>query len=174
VFKLTFKRPLAAVVSLCLLIGLVGIVSAKVKLTDDSVEVKITENLFEDARLARKKGVPIVVMFSQDGCAYCNIVRESFLKPLLVNKEYDSKVLVREFKVDSFEDVRNFDGKMIPADELAHQVRAFLTPTVIVFDSTGKLHHRIVGLVNEHYYSGELDVAINNTLEHIHQVAANN
>ena len=153
VFKQNLKRPLAAVVSLCLLIGFFSV---------------------SDAQLARKKAVPLVVMFSQEGCLYCSIVRENFLKPLLVNNEYDKKVLIRELKIDSFEDVRNFDNKMIPADELATHYRAYLTPTVIVFDSTGKAHHRIVGLVNEHYYSGELDLAIDSTLAKIHRVAANN
>ena len=160
-------------VSLCLTIALgSAMVSAKPS-TADSHRVKISENLYQDAQLAKQKGVPLVVMFSQDSCLYCRIVRENFLEPMLINGEYDDKVVVREVKIDSFEDVKNFDGKMIPSDELATELRAYLTPTVIVFDSTGKVHHRIVGLVNEHYYSAELDTAIESTYGKIHQLAVN-
>ena len=151
-----------------------GIVSAKTKLTDKTVKVQISTNLYQDAQLARKKGVPLFVMFSQQGCIYCSIVREDFLKPMLISGEYENKALLREVKVDSFDNVRNFDGKMIPSDELATFYRAYLTPTVIVFDSNGKPHHRIVGLVNEHYYSAELDDAIDKAYNIIHRVAVNN
>jgi len=152
----------------------VGIVSAQTKLKNKTFNIQISTNLYQDAQLARKKGVPLVVMFSQQGCIYCTIVREDFLKPMLISGEYKNKALIREMKIDSFEEVRNFDGKMIPVDELATFYRAYLTPTVIVFDSTGKPHHRILGLVNEHYYSSDLDAGIEKAYNYIHRVALNN
>lgn len=152
----------------------VGIVSAQTKLKNKTFNIQISTNLYQDAQLARKKGVPLVVMFSQDGCIYCNIVREDFLKPMLISGEYKNKALLREMKIDSFEEIRNFDGKMIPVDELATFYRAYLTPTVIVFDSHGKPHHRILGLVNEHYYSAELDEGIEKAYNYINRVVLNN
>lgn len=151
-----------------------GIASAKIKLTDKTAKVQVSTNLYQDAQLARQKGVPLVVMFSQQGCIYCAIVREDFLEPMLISGEYENKALLREVKIDSFDDIRNFDGKMIPSDELATFYRAYLTPTVIVFDSAGKPHHRILGLVNEHYYSAELDEGIDKAYNYIHRVAVNN
>ena len=152
----------------------VGLVSAQTKSEEKSFNVQISTNLYQDAELARKKGVPLVVMFSQEGCIYCSIVREDFLKPMLISGEYKNKALIREVKIDSFEEIRNFDGKMIPVDELATFYRAYLTPTVIVFDSYGKPHHRILGLVNEHYYSSELDAGIDKAYNYIHRVASKN
>jgi len=152
----------------------VGIVSAQTRLKNKTFKIQISTNLYQDAQLAKKKGVPLVVMFSQEGCIYCSIVREDFLKPMLISGEYKNKALIREMKIDSFEEVRNFNGKMIPVDELATFYRAYLTPTVIVFDSTGKPHHRILGLVNEHYYSAELDAGIDKAYNYIHRVAVNN
>jgi len=165
---------MAAVVLLCLLTGLSAAVFAQSELTPIPVEVKLSTDLYQDAQLAKQKGVPLVVMFSQDGCIYCSIVREDFLKPMLISGDYENKALIREVKVDTFEDVRNFDGKMIPSGELATFYRAYMTPTVIVFDSTGKPHHRIVGLINEHYYSAELDIAIDKTYALINRLAAAN
>jgi len=167
------KRPLAAVVPLCLLFGFFGAAVAAEKTLSKSFEVKITDDLYKDAQLAKKKRVPLVVLFSQDGCFYCTFVRENFLKPMLISGDYENKAVIRELKVDSFEDIRNFDGKMIPADELSTFYRAFVTPTVIVLDSNGKAHYRMIGMANEHYYSGELDAAIDETYGNIHRVAAN-
>lgn len=171
--NLKFKRPLAAVVSLCLLLAIGSAIVLAKPIPKDKYEVQLSEDLYKDAQLAKQKGVPLVVMFSQDGCLYCGIVKYNFLRPMLINKDYDNKVIIREVKIDSFDDVKNFDGKMIPSDELATDIRAYLTPTVIVFDANGKIHHRIVGLVNEHYYSAELDAAIDKTYSHINQVASN-
>jgi len=171
VFNQGFKQLLT---TMLLTLLCVGFVSAQTKLTYKTAKVQISTNLYEDAQLARQKGVPLVVMFSQQGCVYCNIVRDDYLKPMLISGDYENKVLLREVKIDSYADVRNFDGKNIPSDELATFYRAYLTPTVIVFDSYGKSHHRIVGLVNEYYYSGELDDAIDKAYNYIHRVAVNN
>ncbi|MBN4080283.1 thioredoxin family protein [Beggiatoa alba] len=151
-----------------------GWVVAQTEQTPESVEVQLSTDLYQDARLARNKGVPLVVMFSQDNCHYCGIVREQFLKPMLISGDYTNKAIIREVKIDSFDDVRNFDGTLIPSDELATFLRAVLTPTVMVFDSTGKSHHRILGITNEYYYGGELDDAIDKAYSYIHRVAANN
>ncbi len=174
--NLKFKQPLVVVVTLFLLTiiatGIVTSATVSAKPTaKDKYAVQVSENLYQDAQLARQKGVPLVVMFSQEGCLYCQIVRQSFLRPMLISGDYENKALVREVKIDSFDDVKNFDGKMIPSDELATQIRAYMTPTVIVFDSNGKIYHRMVGLINEHYYSAELDEAIDKTYAAINQVA---
>lgn len=170
-FNRKFKQLLTAAIFVALCFG---VVVAKTKTIEKAVKVQISTNLYQDAQLAQQKGVPLVVMFSQDGCIYCTIVREDFLKPMLISGEYENKAIIREMKIDSFEEVRNFDGKMIPVDQLATFYRAYLTPTVIVFDSTGKPHHRILGLVNEHYYSSELDAGIEKAYDYIHRVALNN
>lgn len=172
--NIQLKRPVAAVVSLCLLIGLAGVAFAQSQSAPKPVEVQLSVDLYQDAQLAKQKGVPLVVMFSQDGCVYCSIVREQFLKPMLRSGDYTNKAIIREVKIDSFDDVRDFDGKQVPSDELATMHRAYLTPTVVIFDSKGKPHHRILGITNEHYYGGELDDAIDNAYSHINRVAANN
>jgi len=147
---------------------------AQADVIEKPVQVKLSTDLYQDAQLAKEKGVPIVVMFSQDGCGYCNIVREQFLKPMLRSGEYTNKAIIREVKIDSFEDVRDFNGKQVPSDELSTTHRAYLTPTVVVFDSKGKAHHRILGLTNEYYYGGELDDAIDKAYSQINRVAVNN
>lgn len=170
-FNLKFKRLLAAAL---FTVFCVGIVSAQTKAAVKNFKVQISTNLYQDAQLARSKGVPLVVMFSQDGCIYCRIVREDFLRPMLISGDYENKALIREVKIDSFEEIRNFDGQMIAIDELATFYRAYLTPTVIVFDSYGKSHHRMLGISNEHYYSSELDTGIDKAYNYIHRVARNN
>lgn len=153
-------------------LGSVAVKPIEVKLVEvKSVEVKLSTDLYQDAQLAKQKGVPIVVMFSQEGCAYCGIIREQFLKPMLRSGDYKNKAIIREVKIDSFEDVRNFDGKQVPSDELSTIHSAYLTPTVVIFDSKGRQHHRILGVTNEHYYGGELDDAIDLAYSRINRAA---
>jgi len=172
VINQNLKRLLAVTL---FVVAWVGIVQADVEKSADAtaVEVKISTDLYQDAQLAKQKRVPIVVMFSQDGCTYCGIVREQFLKPMLRSGDYKNKAIIREVKIDSFDDVRDFDGKLVPSDELSTTYRAYLTPTVVVFDSNGKAYHRILGITNEYFYGGELDDAIDSTYSQIHRIAVN-
>ncbi len=164
-------KPVVAIVFF--IAAWVNVAAVQAKFFGKPVQVKLSTDLYQDAQLAKQKGVPIVVMFSQDACGYCNVVREQFLKPMLRSGDYTNKVIIREVKIDTFEDVRDFTGKQVPSDELSSIHRAYLTPTVVVFDSNGKVHHRILGVTNEHYYGGELDDAINRAYSRINRLAVN-
>lgn len=168
-FYQNFKQALAAVT---LVVFFINVATAESEPIEKKFKVQLSTDLYQDAQIAKQKGIPLVVMFSQEGCIYCTIVRENFLVPMLISGEYENKALLREVKVDTFEGVRDFDGKTIPSDELATFYRAYLTPTVVVFDSNGKPYHRILGLVNEHYYSNELDTAIDKAYAIINRVAS--
>jgi thioredoxin-related protein len=129
-------------------------------------------DLHQDGRRAEAGQVPILIMFSMQGCAYCEIVREEFLKPMLRNPEYRSKVLIREIHSDSYASLRDFDGKPVEAAELAHRYRASLSPTVVFLDPQGReLAERLVGVTTRDYYGGFLDEAIDRSLQRLRRVA---
>lgn len=137
-------------------------------------ELLVTTDLYQDAKIARQKNIPLLIMFSQDDCVYCKIVMEQFLKPMLKSGDYDNKVLMRVVKVDSFDDIRGFDGKLIMADQLGTYYRAYVTPTIVLVDPNGEeLTPRLMGISNEHFYGGELDDAINVSFSKMNQLAAN-
>jgi thioredoxin-related protein len=136
------------------------------------VQLVEATDLLQDGRQAEARHLPLLIMFSMEGCAYCEIVREEFLKPMLRNAEYRNKVLIREIHSDSYASLRDFDGKPVEAAELAHRYRASLSPTVVFLDPRGReLAERLVGVTTRDYYGGFLDEAIEQSLQRLRHVA---
>ncbi|MFV1983394.1 MAG: thioredoxin family protein [Thiohalomonadales bacterium] len=136
--------------------------------SDNFVEtVKMTTNLFADAKIAREKQVPILLLFTQQSCGFCEIVRSDFLRPMLLNREYDSRVLIRQIEFDG-DDVINFDGNKVSMDSFMEPYNVGFTPTVIFLDNTGvELTEQIIGITTVHYYGGFLDDNIDMALKKI-------
>ena len=125
------------------------------------VTVIEVQDLYQEGRTAAEKRLPILIMFSMQHCPYCELIREDFLKPMLRSGDYENKVIIREIHSDSYASMRDFDGKDISVDALAHRYRASLSPTVVFLDHKGKeLSKRMIGVTTVHYYGGYLDDAI--------------
>ncbi|MGD8547566.1 MAG: thioredoxin family protein [Thiohalophilus sp.] len=136
-----------------------------------TVKVQQTEDLYADARQAEDQNLPLLIMFSQDGCSYCSMVREDFLEPMLKSGDYADKVIIRIVKVDDFSEVRDFDGKLRSASTIATRYRASVTPTVIFVDARGyELAERILGISTPALYGGILDDAIDNSLHRLRPI----
>ena len=162
-----FKLFVAALV--LLLLSQLGMASQVPK-----VKVSKTKDLYADGQLARARNLPLLIMFSMDGCSYCDLVREDFLEPMLLSGDYDDKVIIRIVKVDDFDDIHDFNGKTIAADELALRYRATLTPTVVFVDYRGhQLAERLIGISTPDFYGGDLDDAIALSLSRLRTVAVN-
>jgi thioredoxin-related protein len=129
--------------------------------------VQMTRNLLSDAKLASEKRIPILLLFTQENCGFCEIVRSDFLRPMLLNNEYDSRVLIRQIEFDG-DDVIGFDGKTTSMDNITERYNVGFTPTVIFLDSKGKeLADKIIGITTVHYYGGFLDDNIDLSLQKI-------
>lgn len=130
-----------------------------------SIEVRVTTDLAADARLARERKVPLLVMFAQEGCAYCELVESEFLRPMLISGDYDDRVVIRIVMLDSFDSIRDFDGNMVESDDLAMRYRAPLTPTVVFLSPAGReIAPRLVGVGTVDFYGGDLDARIDTAL----------
>lgn len=135
------------------------------------VTLKTSENLAEDGRLARQRQVPLLLMFSMHHCPYCTVVEESFLKPMLRNRDYDKKVLMRKIELEGGY-ITDFNGQDVEVDEISNRYSVSLVPTVILVDHKGRqLAASLIGMANEHYYGGDLDAAIERSLQKIRRVA---
>ena len=129
--------------------------------------VKMTTNLLADAKIAQQKQVPILLLFTQQSCGFCEIVRSDFLRPMLLNRDYDSQVLIRQIEYDG-DDVINFDGKKVDMDKFMEPYNVGFTPTVIFLDSSGaELTEQIIGLTTVHFYGGYIDDNITLALKKI-------
>lgn len=85
---------------------------------------------------------------------------------MLRSGDYKERALIRKFKVDEYDDVRDFDGKMVSPDVVNDRYGAFVTPTVIYLDGNGRqLAKKMVGLSTGHYYGSYVDMAIDQSLD---------
>jgi thioredoxin-related protein len=136
------------------------------------VILKEGADLTEDGRVASKKQVPILLFFSMKHCPFCIEVEEDYLKPLLRNLKYNSKVMIRKIRIDETSEIRDFKGQNRDASEFSEEYSVAMVPTLILVDSQGKIiSPAIVGIRNAHYYSGDLDDAIDASLQKIRAIS---
>lgn len=142
------------------------------------IRVQTATDLQTDAADAKARQLPILVLFSSSYCGYCTIVREDFLEPMLKSGDYKDKVIIRMVSIDSSDDLRDFDGKQVHADDFADHRGVFFTPTVKFFGPNGyETAQDLIGLSTVDYYGGYLDAAIEESLAQLrdgkHKLAKN-
>lgn len=131
-------------------------------------KLPLATDLTMDAKLAREKRIPILILFSTRGCAYCNRVREEILIPTTLNADYDNKVIMVEIDSSNHAKLIDFEGKATTQAAFVAKNKVGLTPTVKFFDAQGReVADPIVGLVTVDYYGGFLDQAIDASIAKI-------
>lgn len=129
-----------------------------------AVEIPVLHDLPADGQASQQKKLPIVVLFSAAHCGFCSVVKEDFLKPMLISGEYTNKALIRVIEIDSSQDLVDLDGKPISSEAFADRYGIYLTPTLTFLDGEGKeLASRMVGLTTVDFYGGYLDTAIDDS-----------
>ena len=115
----------------------------------------VPTSLVQAAQAAKAKGEPLVVLISLPGCVYCELVRRSYLLPLLSDAGLQAWQL----------DITNrsapligFDGKPTTAVLQAKAWKATFTPTVLFLGSQGQeLAERLVGIAVPDFYGAYLE-----------------
>ena len=124
-------------------------------------QLPLADDLAATAMQARKRGVPILLAFTQTGCPYCTRARNDHLLPLQSNAAYGAKVIIREIDIHRTGALRGFAGEPITPAVFARRYRVTKVPTVIVVDYDGNpLADPVVGLLIEDYYQLYLEQAI--------------
>lgn len=129
-------------------------------------EVEKTDDLQATGQLAHNQGVLVLLVFSAHHCSYCKTLEAEVLKPMLLNAEYRSKILIRKVMVDDEGTVRNFAGKEMEIGSLMAQHEIRVTPTLLFVDPQGKeLTQRMIGINTVDFYAGQVDEAIDQSLK---------
>ena len=113
-----------------------------------------TVSLPQDLAQALKKGSPLLVMVSLDGCPFCKIVRENYLGPL---REQQGLPVV-QVDMRNRQAVRDFKGASPTQDELIRSWGVRVAPTVLFFGPGGvEIAERLVGGYIPDFYGAYLD-----------------
>lgn len=120
-----------------------------------------------EAKVSADKQMPILVLFMSPSCPYCDVVLEEFLLPMQRNHEYDNKVILRQIDIGSKDKLIDFNGKTTTQSAFARAHKAWAVPTVMLFDSNGRVLTSIVGLLTVDFYLAYLDRAISESQDKI-------
>ena len=120
-----------------------------------------------EAKDSKDKQAPILVLFMSSTCHYCKIVLRDFLLPMQRNPEYKNKVILRQIEISSKDKLIDFNGKITSHSEFSSRHKIWAVPTVVLFDSEGRVLTSIVGLLTVDFYLTYLDNAINESLAKI-------
>jgi thioredoxin-related protein len=144
---------------------LLAIVACSIAPVFAEVGVPVARDLQKDASLAKDKNGIVLVMFASEHCSYCETVLNEFLIPMSRNADYQAKLVMRKVELSSYQEMKDFQGDKTPHRRFAGDSGVRMVPTVMVFDTDGKLLSKpVVGLGTIDYYGYHLDQAIDKGL----------
>ena len=109
-------------------------------------------------RLSIAPGTVNVVLFSQEGCPFCAVVRRHYLEPLAAERR--ARVQVCEVELGSRRVLVDFAGREKTHEEFGRAYGVRFAPTVIFLGPKGEeLAKRIIGL-SQDYFGAYLESAI--------------
>ena len=113
-----------------------------------------TASLSDELAQALKKGGPLVVMVSLDGCPFCKVARENYLGPLRVQQGLH----VVQIDMRNKREITDFKGTLLTQDELTRGWNIKVAPTVLFFGRDGvEVAERLVGGYIPDFYGAYLD-----------------
>ena len=108
--------------------------------------------------LGRATSTLTVVLFSQEGCAYCATAREHYLRPLAATRP--TGLVIAEVELGRPRVLLDWRGKRRTHAAFARAVGVRFAPTVMFFDPQGReLAPAIVGLSHD-FFGAYLDARI--------------
>ena len=136
------------------------------------VEVPLASDLRHEGAQAERDCVPLLLEFSAYGCEYCSLLEEEILKPMLRNRDYDRRVVMRKLVLGRDIKLDSFSGNRLTPAQLASHYNVVVTPTLLFVDSDGReLSERMVGINTLDFYGGYLDQALDSSRERLREDA---
>ena len=135
-----------------LIAGSLGMPATCALAKDTALPVPVS--LRQAALQAKAKGQPMVLLISLPGCVYCELVRRSYLMPLLP----ESGLQAWQLDVNNTRAaLTGFDGRPTHAAAQAKAWKATFTPTVLFLGSQGQeLAERLVGIAVPEFFGAFL------------------
>lgn len=118
------------------------------------------EDLSQDARLMRDAGQPMVVLFSQRACGWCDRARQQ-LTPMARDADTQGGAVFRQIDIDRDAPLVDFSGQRVSHSRFSRDEGVRFTPTLIVFGPDGRqLAEPILGMRLPDFYAHYVAQAI--------------
>ncbi len=106
-------------------------------LSDSATDVVMTDDWSAEAAEARRFGTPVMILFSDKDCGYCDRLKKEVLEPLVKRGELRSFARIRELDIDRGGKIRDFDGEKIRTRIFVKRYGIYATPTLMLVDYRG-------------------------------------
>lgn len=115
-------------------------------------------DLQRDGLAMARSGQPLVVLYSQNGCGWCEQAR-SYLVPMAAGS--DAAALFRQVNLDADTPLTDFGGQRTTQRAFAAAQQVRFTPTVVVYGPRGeRIGEAIVGMRLPDFYALYIEQAI--------------
>lgn len=153
--------PQGAARGALILLPLLAVLAFAVAANERGAGMVPATDLRDEARIARERGLVLMLEFSSAYCGYCRKLETLFLLPMQRNPSYDDKVLIRSVSLDAYETLVDFEGRSVDTRDFAARYGVTLTPTLVFLDADGgQLSEKLVGIWSEDFYGGFIDSRI--------------
>ena len=116
----------------------------------------IAKNLQFYGQLSDHEKLPLLLYFSAEWCAYCELLNEAVIQPTMLGGGLDNGLILM-LKLDDHTPLIDFDGAKISPQDFANKYDVDVTPTILYLDARGKeIAPKIVGISNIDYYYYDL------------------
>lgn len=131
--------------------------------------VATAHDLQHAGQVAKRKNIPVLVIFTSPDCRYCDRVISYYLVPMQTNPKTAGTVLMRQLDMSSHKTLVDFSGHKTTDHAFAKSVKVKFAPTIMLFTPDGKqAADPLVGLGPEDYYGGYLDQTVAAAREKMH------
>jgi thioredoxin-related protein len=106
---------------------------------------------------ALARGVPVVVLVTEDGCGFCERLRREVLDDPGIRARLEEQAVLRGIDREAGGKVRDFDGERVRARLFLGRYEVFAAPTLLFLDPQGRtLAPALVGYGDLESYRGLL------------------
>lgn len=127
------------------------------------------KNFFTDGQLSKRKKIPILVMFSEPDCRYCELVMREVIEPISELEEYENKVILRHVIYSSLVEIIDFSNQSNNHSRFSFQYGAKFYPVLMLLDNEGKILEKKIGVTLIETYWTELDTLIAKATQQLKQ-----
>lgn len=126
-----------------------------------AADVPPAQDLARDAQQLATMRIPMLILYSQADCRWCERVRREYLGPMQRDPSYRARVVLRQIDLDAPTALVDFAGRATTHIEFARAEGARVTPTVQLYGPKGeRLGEAIVGFRIPDFYAAYIDAAI--------------
>lgn len=158
--KPPLRAPTAHAILPRLLMSMIVAIACAVEAFAASPALTNANDLAEDVRVMRTNGKPLLILYSQAGCTWCEEARR-YIVPMATDTTTGEKALYRQVNIDSDAKLIDLSGQGSSHRAFAQARKISLTPTVVLYGPDGQaIGEPIVGMRLPDFYGQYLMNAI--------------